>query len=195
MVKKKLKNFKKEKLFLSNYLNRISKLISQSQNQITKISEVYKILIKLNPKNKIHIFGNGGSASIASHFSMDLTNNTDLKCYNYNDPSIITCFANDFGFENWIKRAIQKYGKKKDILILISSSGKSKNMLKAVKSAKEKNFSKVITFTGFDKSNPLRKMGDINIYINSKDYNHVENLHQIMLLTLVDMIKNFKIRS
>lgn len=194
MEKKKLKNFKKEKLFLSKYLNRISKLISQSQNQITKILEVYKILIKLNPKNKIHIFGNGGSASIASHFSMDLTNNTDLKCYNYNDPSMITCFANDFGFENWIKRAIQKYGEKKNILILISSSGKSKNMLNAVKSAKKKKFSKVITLTGFNENNPLRKIGDINIFVNSKDYNHVENLHQIMLLTLVDMIKNFKTR-
>ena len=108
---------------------------------------------------------------------------------------MITCFANDFGFENWIVKAVRKYGEKKDILILISSSGKSKNMLKAVKSAKEKKFSKVITFTGFDKSNPLRKKGDLNIYIDSKDYNHVENLHQIMLLTLVDMIKNFKIRS
>ena len=194
MEKKKLKNFKKEKLFLSKYLNRISKLISQSQNQITKILEVYKILIKLNPKNKIHIFGNGGSASIASHFSMDLTNNTDLKCYNYNDPSMITCFANDFGFENWIKRAIKKYGDKKNILILISSSGKSKNMLNAVKSAKKKKFSKVITLTGFNENNPLRKIGDINIFVNSKDYNHVENLHQIMLLTLVDMIKNFKTR-
>ena len=194
MEKKKLKNFKKEKLFLSKYLNRISKLISQSQNQITKILEVYKILIKLNPKNKIHIFGNGGSASIASHFSMDLTNNTDLKCYNYNDPSMITCFANDFGFENWIKRAIQKYGVKNNILILISSSGKSKNMLNAVKSAKKKKFSKVITLTGFNENNPLRKIGDINIFVNSKDYNHVENLHQIMLLTLVDMIKNFKTR-
>ena len=90
---------------------------------------------------------------------MDLTNNTNLKCYNYNDPSMITCFANDFGFENWIVKAVRKYGEKKDILILISSSGKSKNMLKAVKSAKEKKFSKVITFTGFDKSNPLRKKG------------------------------------
>ncbi len=195
MIKKKLKNFKKEELFLNNNLNRISKLINQSQNQIVKILKIYKILINLKPKNRIHIFGNGGSASIASHFSMDLTNNTNLKCYNYNDPSMITCFANDFGFENWIVKAVRKYGEKKDILILISSSGKSKNMLKAVKSAKEKKFSKVITFTGFDKSNPLRKKGDLNIYIDSKDYNHVENLHQIMLLTLVDMIKNFKIRS
>ena len=146
-----MKNFKKEKLFLSKYLNRISKLISQSQNQITKILEVYKILIKLNPKNKIHIFGNGGSASIASHFSMDLTNNTNLKCYNYNDPSMITCFANDFGFENWIVKAVRKYGEKKDILILISSS-KSKNMLKAVKSTKEKNFLKLLHLPGLTKA-------------------------------------------
>ena len=95
-------------------------------------------MIKVKAKNSIHIFGNGGSASIASHFSMDLTNNSNLRCLSYNDPAIITCYANDFKFENWISRVITKYGKSNDILILISSSGTSKNMINGLKLVKKK---------------------------------------------------------
>ena len=95
-------------------------------------------LSKTKSKNCIHIFGNGGSSSIASHFSMDLTNNSNLKCLSYNDAAIVTCYANDFKFENWISRVITKYGKKNDVLILISSSGTSKNMINALKTARKK---------------------------------------------------------
>ena len=69
---------------------------------------------------------------------MDLTNNSNIKCLNYNDSAIITCFSNDFKFENWIAKVIQKYGDKNDLLILISSSGQSKNMINAVRAAKLK---------------------------------------------------------
>ena len=65
---------------------------------------------------------------------MDLTNNTKIKCLAYNDPAIITCYSNDFKYENWVSRAITKYGRKDDIVILISSGGKSKNMIKGIKS-------------------------------------------------------------
>ena len=123
---------------------------------------------------------------------MDLTNNTQIKCFSYNDPSIITCYSNDFKYENWVSRAVEKYGNKNDLLILISSSGESKNMLNAVKTAKKKKFSKILTFTGFNSKNSLKKIGDINIWINSKVYNVIENSHQFYLLMLVDMIKKFK---
>lgn len=69
----------------------------------------------------MHIFGNGGSAAIASHFSMDLTNNTNIKCLSYNDPAIITCYSNDFKYENWVSRSIIKYRRKNDVVILVSS--------------------------------------------------------------------------
>ena len=69
---------------------------------------------------------------------MDLTNNTKFKCLNYNDPAIISCYANDFGFQNWISKTIENYAENGDILILISSSGKSKNMINAARSAKKK---------------------------------------------------------
>ena len=80
---------------------------------------------------------------------MDLSNNSTIKCLNYNDAAIITCYANDFKFENWISRTIQKYGEKGDLLILISSSGESSNMIKAVKSAKKKKFKNIINFLVF----------------------------------------------
>ena len=177
--------------YIINYINNFNSVIISTKSQKEKIAEIYKTLIRYQKKSTVHIFGNGGSASIASHFSMDLTNNSKIKCYSYNDPSIITCFANDFKYENWISKVIEKYGSKNDLLILISSSGESKNMLNAVKIAKKKKFLKIITLTGFNIRNSLKKKGDINVWVNSKLYNVVENSHQFLLLLLVDMIKKF----
>lgn len=185
-----MKDYKKK--YIIDYIDKYNLTISEVKSQKKKIEDFYEILIKFQNKNNIHIFGNGGSASIASHFSMDLTNNSQIKCYSYNDPALITCYANDFKYENWISRVIEKYGNKNDLLILISSSGESKNMLNAVKAAKKKKFSKIVTFTGFNIKNSLKKIGDINIWINSKMYNVIENSHQFYLLLLVDMIKKFK---
>ena len=102
---------------------------------------------------------------------------------------LITCFANDFNYENWISEVIEKNVEKGDCIILISSSGRSKNMINAAKKAKRKGIKNVITFTGFEKSNPLNKLGKFNIWVNSKKYNFVENLHQFYLLMIVDILK------
>ena len=185
-----MKNSKKQ--YIVKYIDEFNLTISRVKSQKKQIKELYETLVKFQKKNNVHVFGNGGSASIASHFSMDLTNNSNIKCYSYNDPTLITCYANDFGYENWISRVIQKYGNKNDLLILISSSGESKNMLNAVKVAKKMKFSKIVTFTGFDENNSLKKKGDINLWINSKMYNIIENSHQFYLLLLVDMIKKFE---
>ena len=138
--------------------------------------------------NKVMIFGNGGSAAIASHVSVDLTKNAKIRCTNYNEADLITCFANDYGYERWIEKAVDFYADQNDVLILISSSGTSKNMINACKSAKNKKISKIITLTGHNKDNPLSKLGDINFWINSKAYNFVENTHQVWLLTICDLI-------
>ena len=81
--------------FISDYIKEYNKTILSADFQKDKIAKICNILIKLNKNNTIHVFGNGGSASIASHFSMDLTNNSKVKCLNYNDPAIITCYSND----------------------------------------------------------------------------------------------------
>ena len=174
---------------IKNCIQNFSKLILLEKENIENLKKIIMSLKRYKKKNKVHVFGNGGSATIASHFSMDLTNNTSIKCFNYNDPSLITCYSNDFKYENWISRTIRKYGNRNDLLILISSSGNSKNMINAHKEAKKKKFYKTISFTGFEKKNKLGKLTDINFWINSKNYNLVESAHNFFLLTLVDILK------
>ena len=74
------------------------------------------------------------------------------------------------------------------MLIAISSSGKSKNMINGVKSARDANFSSVVTLSGFTNDNALKQLGDVNLWVDSMAYNFVENVHQIWLLAIVDLV-------
>ncbi len=178
-----------DKNFVKEYLEDFSSLVKPDEKIIQKIIEAKEELLKVkNNGSKIMIVGNGGSAAIASHFSVDITKNAKIRAVNFNEADLITCFANDYGYEKWVEKAVDFYADKNDVLILISSSGKSLNMINACKAAKNKKVSKVITFTGHDKNNPLSKLGDINFWIDSKAYNFVENTHQLWLLTIVDLI-------
>ena len=178
-----------DKNFVEKYLEDFSSLVKPNDQIVEKIISARDILVQAKKNNaKIMIFGNGGSAAIASHVSVDLTKNANIRSVNFNEADLITCFANDYGYERWIEKAIDFYGDDKDVLILISSSGKSPNMINACKAARNNKISKIITFTGHDNNNPLSKLGDINFWINSKAYNFVENTHQIWLLTIVDLI-------
>ena len=181
---------KRDIKFLDEYFNDFKKIINFNSSEIKKkLINLKKIFIttKKNRK-KILIFGNGGSAAIASHFSVDLTKNAKIRCTNYNESDLITCFSNDFGYERWVEMAIKYYGNKGDVLIVVSSSGKSKNMINACIVARKKKFSKIITLTGHLVNNPVKKLGDINLWVNSKAYNYVENIHQFWLLSLVDLV-------
>ena len=143
---------------------------------------------------KVIIAGNGGSAAMASHTSVDLTKNAQVRSINFNESDLITCFSNDFGYEKWVEKSLEYYADPGDCVILISSSGSSVNILNAAKKAKEMGLS-VITFSGFSPSNPLRDLGDLNFYIDSKEYNIVEMSHHIWLLALVDRIIHHKTGS
>jgi D-sedoheptulose 7-phosphate isomerase len=181
---------KRDIKFLDEYFNDFKKIINFNSSEIKKkLINLKKIFIttKKNRK-KILIFGNGGSAAIASHFSVDLTKNAKIRCTNYNESDLITCFSNDFGYERWVEMAIKYYGNKGDVLIVVSSSGKSKNMINACIAARKKKFSKIITLTGHLVNNPVKKLGDINLWVNSKAYNYIENIHQFWLLSLVDLV-------
>ena len=178
-----------DKDFAKAYLEDFSALVKPNDQIMEKIINAKNTLVQAKKNNaKIMIFGNGGSAAIASHVSVDLTKNANIRSVNFNEADLITCFANDYGYERWIEKTIDFYADDKDVLILISSSGKSPNMINACKIARNKKMSKIITFTGHDKNNPLSKLGDINFWINSKAYNFVENIHQVWLLTVVDLI-------
>ena len=177
-----------DKVFLNEYFNNLKGLLV-NQKYIDNLVLVKDILKETHASGKkTLIFGNGGSAAIASHFSVDLTKNARVRCTNYNESDLLTCFSNDYGYERWVEKAIEFYADEGDSLILISAGGNSPNMINGAKRAKEKKIRKIITFTGNDKNNNLTKHGDINFWIDSKAYNHIENIHQILLLSLVDLI-------
>ena len=178
-----------DKNFINAYLKDFSSLLQPNEDIVNKIISIRDALVDTKKNNnKVMIFGNGGSAAIASHVSVDLTKAANIRSVNFNEADLITCFSNDYGYERWIEKAIDFYADNKDVLILISSSGKSLNMINACKAASIKKISKIITFTGHKKGNPLSKLGDINFWIDSKAYNFVENIHQVWLLTIADLI-------
>ena len=112
---------------------------------------------------------------------------------NFNESDLITCFANDYGYKEWVRKAVEFYGDKGDVGIFISSSGKSLNIINGCYAGKKKKFNSIITFSGFKKNNQLKKKGNINFWVNSSEYNLVENAHQFWLLLIVDLlIKNIK---
>jgi len=171
--------------FYKNYSKSISDLLSSiDTNLIDQSVELIKKKIKTN--NTIYIVGNGGSASIASHVSVDFIKVAKVKSSTFNNSNLITCFANDYGYENWVKEAIKAYCLINDLVILISSSGTSPNILNAAKYCKDTNID-LITLSGFNQDNELSKLGKVNFHIDSKNYNHVEMTHHIILLSIVDV--------
>ena len=180
-------------------INKYTKLYFQKKSQLLGSLNIddFKIFLKeikkiKKNKKKVILLGNGGSAAMASHVSVDLTKQCGVRAINFNEADLITCFANDYGHDNWMKEAIKKYADRGDIIILISSSGNSKNHIIAGKFCKIKNL-KLITFTGFNGKNKLAKIGNLNFIVNSKNFNQIEMVHHIWLLLACDYISNTKI--
>lgn len=150
-------------------------------------------LVKKTSKNrkKVILIGNGGSCAMSSHVSVDLTKQCGIRAVTFSDADLITCFANDYGHENWMQKAIEKYYDKGDLVILISSSGNSKNHLVAANFCKKKKLN-LVTFTGFGGRNKLSKLGVINFFLDSKNYNQIEMTHHIWLLLMCDYITKSK---
>lgn len=160
-------------------------LTNVDENFLIKCIELIQAVHKRN--GKIIIIGNGGSAAIASHVSVDLSKAAGIRAINFNEADLITCLCNDYGYENWVERALEIYADSKDLIILISSSGMSPNIIKGAKKAKELSIP-IITFSGFNSDNILRTLGDINFWVDNQEYNIVEMTHHIWLLAIVDKI-------
>ena len=124
---------------------------------------------------------------MASHVAVDLTKVAGVRAVNFNEADLITCLANDYGYEHWVEKAIEFYADPGDLIVLISSSGKSNNIINGAIKAKQMKLS-LITFTGFTADNPLRKLGDLNFWADSQAYNVVEMTHHVWLLALVDKL-------
>ena len=144
--------------------------------------------------NKVIVVGNGGSAAIASHLAVDLTKVAGIRTVNFNEPSLLTCFANDYGYEHWVEKVLGFHADQGDLLILVSSSGESANILNGAKRAVAMGLS-ILTLSGFANDNRLRSLGGINLWVDIRIYNVVENVHQIWLLSIVDYLAADKDRG
>jgi D-sedoheptulose 7-phosphate isomerase len=135
---------------------------------------------------KILFIGNGGSAGIASHLAIDFTKNGKLRSLAFNDPSALTALGNDLGYENVFAKQIEYHAAPGDMVIAISSSGKSPNILAGVSTARQHGC-EIVTFSGFTETNDLRKTGDVNFYVRATEYGFVEVAHLSICHAILDL--------
>ena len=150
------------------------------------IERAAEFLLEIDAEaNKIMLVGNGGSAAIASHIAVDLCKTCGIRAMALNDPSMLTCLSNDYSFDEVFSKQVEYHTEPNDALIAISSSGKSKNILNAVRTAAPLG-ANLITLSGFESDNPLREMGTINFYVPSMEYGVVEIAHLTILHAIAD---------
>jgi len=188
---------KKFETFLDNYLLELTNSIKKSNiHAIEKVSA--KILETVKKKGTIYVCGNGGSAAISNHYVCDylkfLRQHTRLKPKVISLSSnleTITAISNDINYDQIFKYQAESLFEKNDLLIIISSSGNSKNVKEVLKFSKKKGV-KVIGFSGFD-GGYLKKNSDISVHISAKNYGISEDSHHILMHVILQyMILKFK---
>ena len=138
---------------------------------------------------RVMVIGNGGSAAIASHLQSDLCKAVGVRAVVFTEPPLLTALANDDGYEGAYESLVRLWAAAGDLLIAISSSGRSENILRSVRRASMSGC-RIITLSGFAADNPLRRMGDVNFYVPSHSYGHVEVVHAALAQFLTDTLKD-----
>ena len=123
---------------------------------------------------------------MASHFAADLAKNAHLHTEVFSDLSLVTAIANDMGYEHVFSEPLSRRAQKGDMLIAISSSGRSPNVLAAVAVARAHRVT-VVTLSGMHDDNPLRAAGDLNFYVPATSYGYAETCHSSILHHWMDM--------
>ncbi|HLO84516.1 MAG TPA: SIS domain-containing protein [Nostocaceae cyanobacterium] len=134
---------------------------------------------------KVIFIGNGGSAAVASHQAIDYWRNGNIPAIAFNDPTLVTCISNDFGYEQVFSKPISTFAQPGDILFAISSSGQSKNILEGVYQAIQMSCY-VITLSAFQPNNPLRQLGHLNFYVPTMSYGFAEIMHLCICHCIID---------
>ncbi len=136
----------------------------------------------------MYLVGNGGSAGVAAHAVTDFLNVGKLRAMTLHEPSLITCMANDYGYEFAFARVLGTLASPGDLLVAISSSGQSANIRNAAAEMRKLGGG-TVTLSGFKRDNPLRALGDLNVWLDSTDYGMVEIGHQFVLHNIADRIR------
>lgn len=158
----------------------------ESENAFVELISLLKDLRSRG--GRLYLIGNGGSAGVAAHSVTDFLNVAKLRAATLHDPSLLTCMANDYGYENAFARILATVASAGDVLIAISSSGNSNNIRNAAGEMRRLGGT-TITLSGFKRDNPLRSLGEVNLWLDSGDYGMVEIGHQFLLHNLADRLR------
>ncbi len=140
-----------------------------------------------NSEKKVFFIGNGGSSAIAGHMTADFMKNGKIKTCSLYDNAVTTCIGNDYGYEYVFSRPLDMLMDKNDLLVAVSSSGNSQNIVNAVDTAIKRG-GKVITLSGFEADNRICARGDVNVHVPISQYGIVESIHNLILQQVVDEI-------
>ncbi len=177
----------KDKEFLDRYWSDYNRLIIEGRDdsKIIGLRDIIKDTVKSN--GKLYFVGNGASASLCSHAATDFTKQANIESHAFNDHNLITALANDYGYENWVAKAIEYYVKPCDRVIFISVSGNSQNLINGLKYSKKHKIPNA-SLTGSNSKNFLNMNSDYSIWVDSKSYNIVESIHTTYLTLIIDLI-------
>jgi len=137
----------------------------------------------------MYFVGNGASAMIASHMAADACKNGGLRAMAFNDPALLTAIGNDMAFEDIFALPLRRLAHRGDLLITISSSGNSPNVLRALEAGRALGM-RAVTLSGKRPDNRSRSLGDLNFYVPAQRYGWVESAHQLIIHYWFDQYLN-----
>tara|TARA_B100000945_G_C20405931_1_gene610004 strand:+ start:391 stop:999 length:609 start_codon:yes stop_codon:yes gene_type:complete len=175
-----------DKRFLEDYYSRYQKILFDSRDD-DSILKLRNAISNTHFNNgKLIFIGNGASASLASHAATDFTKQAKITSLAFNDHNLITALSNDYGYHNWAAKAIEFYSGPNDMVIFISVSGESSNLIEGINFANNISLS-TASLTGSSETNSLKLKSQYSLWVNSKAYNIVESIHTIWITLIIDL--------
>ncbi|WP_010586366.1 SIS domain-containing protein [Schlesneria paludicola] len=181
-------------MYSQKYLQSLSSVLEQTESSLgtektdlqTALAQSVEILKAVQASNGTQFFlGNGASAAFAEHMALDWTKNGGVRSLNPSSAVLLTALANDISYQDSFATFLDRYARAGDLVVTISSSGNSENVLRAITKAREIGM-KVITLSGLKPDNSSRKSGDVNFYVPGRTYGIVECAHQVLLHMMID---------
>ena len=181
-------------MYSAKYLESMSAALAKTEASIntdktdvqTALARSVELLKGVQAANGTQFFlGNGASAAFAEHMALDWTKNGGVRSLNPASSVLLTALANDISYQDSFAVFLDRYAKSGDLVVTISSSGNSENVIRAIAAARKMGC-RVITLSGLKPDNSSRKLGDVNFYVPARTYGIVECAHQVLLHMLID---------
>jgi D-sedoheptulose 7-phosphate isomerase len=188
------RNYESKIMYSQKYLDSLSTALKGTEASIgngstgieQSLQQAVELLKAVQSSGGTQFFlGNGASAAFAEHMALDWTKNGGIRSQNPSSSVLLTALANDISFQDAFATYLDRYARKGDLVVTISSSGNSENIIRAIKQARKQEC-KVITLSGLKPDNTSRQLGDINFYVPARTYGIVECAHQVLLHMIID---------